>query len=231
MMGRSGRRRSRRFDVLDVEGSFVIRVDVRVINLSVAGMAIETHNTLIVGRRYEFRVVQGEQQIEVGGRVMWCALDSNQRRGEEVEPVFRAGIQFEEVHDAHTLALQKLIESSAAFDPGSPLLGRFAAVLGGAVGIAEQAWFEVRKLSLSGMLVDTEWAPRRNEVVPFEAHLGDSVFSGRGRVAYIERYESDDGSTRFRLGVEFTLMSDRCRDLLDHYIATLIAQSCRVDTA
>lgn len=230
-MRRTGRRRSRRFDVLDVEGSFVLRVEVKVINLSVAGMAIVTHNTLIVGRRYEFRVVQGGQQIDVGGRVMWCVLDSNQRRGEDLEPVFRAGVQFEDVHDAQTLALQKLIESSAAFHPGSPLLGRFVAALGGTIGLDERASFEVRKLSLSGMLVDAECAPRRNEVVPFEAHLGDSVFSGRGRVAYIERYHGDDGSLRYRLGLEFTMMSDRCRDLLDQYIALLIAQSRREDTA
>lgn len=230
-MRRTGRRRSRRFDVLDVEGSFVVRVDVKVINLSVAGMAIETHNTLIVGRCYEFRVVQGEQHIDVGGRVMWCVLDSNQRRGEELEPVFRAGVQFEEVHDEQTLTLQKLIESSAAFDPGSPLLGRFVAVLGGAIGIDEQAWFEVKKLSLSGMLVDTEWAPRRNEVIPFEATLGELVISGHGRVAYIERYTSDDGSVRYRLGIEFTILSDRSRALLERYIATLMSESHQVGTA
>ena len=230
-MRRTGRRRSRRFDVLDVEGSFVVRVEVKVINLSVVGMAIETRNTLIVGRRYQFRVVQGEQQIDVGGRVVWCVLDSNQRRGEELEPIFRAGVQFEDVHDAETIALQRLIDCSMAFDPGSPLLGRFVAALGGTIGVDEQASFEVCKLSMSGMLVDTDWAPRRNEVVPFEAHLGDSVFNGRGRVAYIERYQGDDGSIRYRLGIEFTMLSDRCRDLLDRHIAHLIAHSRRMDTA
>ena len=230
-MKKTGRRRSPRFDVLDVEGSFEVRVDVKVTNLSVAGMAIETRNTLIVGRCYSFRVVQGERQVDVGGRVMWCVLDSRERRGDEFEPVFRAGVQFEEVHDQQTLALQRLIDSSAAFDPGTPLHGKFTTAIGGTLAVDEQVSFVVKKLSLSGMLIDTDWAPRKNEVVPFEAVLGEFVVAGHGRIAYIERYESGDGSARCRLGMEFTLLSDRSHARLEQYIAALMSQSIRAGNA
>jgi len=217
--------------VLDVEGSFEVRVDVKVTNLSVAGMAIETRNTLIVGRSYAFRVAQGGKHIDVGGRVMWCVLDSRKRRGDEFEPVFRAGVQFEDVHDRQTLALQKLIDSSAAFDPGAPLHGKFVAAIGGTLAVDEQVSFVVKKLSLSGMLVDTDWAPRKNEVVPFEAVLGEFLVAGHGRVAYIERYDSDDGSSRCRLGIEFTLLSDRSHARLETYISALMAKSIRAGNA
>jgi hypothetical protein len=222
-MTRQGRRRSRRYDVLDVEGSFEIRIDVKVTNLSVAGMAIETRNTLIVGRQYAFRVLQAGLQVDVPGRVMWCVLGSTQRLGSEVEPVFRAGIQFEDVVSEQTLALQRLLEASAAFEPGTPLLGRFVASVAGTLDGDQQADFEVKKVSMSGMLVDTDWAPRKDEVVPFEASLGDVVVTGHGRIAYIERYEADDGTARCRLGLEFTILSDRSRAGLERYIAALIA--------
>jgi len=230
MKKRTGRRRNPRFDVLDVEGSFEVRVDVKVTNLSVAGMAIETHSTLIVGRGYAFRVAHGERNIDVSGRVMWCVLEPP-RSGAERAPVFRAGVQFEDVHGRQASALQELIDSSAAFDPGTPLQGRFVAVIGGTLDIGEQVSFVVRKLSLSGMLVDTEWTPRKNEVVPFEAALGGAVVAGHGRVAYIERYETGDGSARCRLGIEFTLLSDRSREELEAYIARLMAQSLKDGTA
>lgn len=230
-MKRSGRRRNPRFDVLDVAGSFEVRVDVKVNNLSVAGMAIESRTTLIVGRSYAFRVAQGERRLDVNGRVMWCVLDSPRRRGGPPEPVFKAGVQFENVLDEQTLALQKLVDSTAAFDPGTPLQGRFVATLGGTMGIDEQVSFMVGKLSLSGMLVDTEWMPRKNEVVPFEAALGESVVTGHGRVAYIERYPTADGGARSRLGIEFTLLSDRSRAQIAAYIAKLMSQSLQAGTA
>lgn len=223
-MTRSGRRRSRRYDVLDVEGSFEVRIDAKVTNLSIVGMAIETRNTLIVGRQYSFRVAQGSLQVDVAGRVIWCVLGSTQRKGDELEPVFRAGIQFEDVLSEKTLALQKLIEASVVVDPGVPLVGRFGDAVEGLVDAEQDAGFEVKKISLSGMLCDTDWAPRRNEVVPFEACLGDIVVTGHGRVAYIERYQSNDGTTRYRLGVEFTLLSDRSKARLARYIANLMAE-------
>ena len=74
------------------------------------------------------------------------------------------------------------------------------------------------------MLVDTDWAPRRNEVIPFEANLGPVALTGHGRVAYIERYQSSNGTTRYRLGVEFTLLSDASRTKLGKYIANLMAE-------
>ncbi len=102
------------------------------------------------------------------------------------------------------------------------MFGRFIASFGGAVDIDEQAPFEVKRISLSGMLVDTEWAPRRHEVIPFEAQLGDFRFTGHGRAAFIEAYDGDEGTQRFRLGLEFTLLSERARHRLEEYISCLI---------
>jgi hypothetical protein len=222
-MDRSGRRREPRFDVADIDGSFVVQIDVKVTNLSLAGMAIETQNTLIVGRRYAFRIRQNDVELDVSGRVMWCVLDAAERVGDDVTPTFRAGIQFEDVLGAKVLQLQKLIEASAIFDAGNEVVGRFVAAFGGSIGIDEQTPFSVKKISLAGMLVDTDRTPRRHEVIPFEARLGDFIFTGHGRVAYIEPYEDDLGAERFRLGIEFTLVSDRARANLERYILALIA--------
>jgi hypothetical protein len=194
-------------------------------------MSIETRNSLIVGRNYSFRIRQGECQVDVEGRVMWCVLARSERRGEDLEPVFRAGIQFEDVHDATGAELQRLIESSALLDPGAQVLGRFVAAFGGAVDLDQQSTFEVKQLSLSGMLVDSDWVPRHGDVIPFEVGLGDLVFAGQGRVAYTQGYETEDGSRRCQLGLEFVLISDRARERLARYISALVTADADASTA
>ena len=91
-MDRSSRRRFCRYDVKGVEGAFVVRIDVTVINLSAAGMAIETDNTLVVGRQYAFRIRQDGLEVDVSGRVMWCVLGKSRRASGEISanpPAYR----------------------------------------------------------------------------------------------------------------------------------------------
>ena len=230
-MNRTGRRRNRRYDVSNIEGCLVVRIDVNVTNLSLAGMAIETRNTLIVGRPYLFRIRRDDKTVDINGRVMWCVLSSTLQFDKEVVPVFRAGIHFDDILDSDTLNLQKLIERSGEFDTGEAVRGRFVALYDGSVGGDEQAVFEVKKVSLSGMLVETDCAPRKDEVVPFEVHLGDDLFSGHGRIAYIDPFTNARGEQRFRLGIEHTLLSDRAQSVLEQFVAQLVTEEARQSTA
>jgi hypothetical protein len=230
-MDTRSRRRHRRYDVKDVSGNFVVRIDVDVINLSVAGMAIETQRTLIVGRRYLFSIGEQGRHVEVSGRVIWCALGKTRRIGRQITPIFRAGIQFEDVLSDDTLELQKLIERSAVLDPETQIFGRFVSEIGGIIDVEAEASFEVKKISLSGMLIDTDWAPSKDEVIRFDARLGDFEFCGHGRVAYIEGYEDHQGASRFRLGVEFSLLSDVARSGLNDYLNAILAADHCEETA
>jgi hypothetical protein len=67
--------------------------------------------------------------------------------------------------------------------------------------------------------------------VPFEVHIGDEELSGHGRVAYIDPYIDSSGDQRFRLGVEYTLLSDRARSALEELIAALVNEDTRQSTA
>jgi hypothetical protein len=230
-MDRSSRRRFCRYDVKGVDGAFVVRIDVTVINLSAAGMAIETDNTLVVGRNYAFRIHQDGVNVDLNGRVMWCVLGKSRRASGDFAPVFRAGIQFEDVLSETTLKLQQLLEASAILDPTPQIFGRFVADVTGTIDVESQASFEVKKISLSGMLVDSNWKPRKGDVIPFEVSLGDETFSGHGRVAYIDAYHDRTDATRFRLGIEFTLLSDVARNLLEQYLSELISLADQVETA
>jgi hypothetical protein len=224
-------RRSRRFEVLDVVGSLVVRAEVRVVDLSVAGMAVETTQPMTAGQLCVVAVARDGQRLDLSGRVVWCELDPDRGGGEGLDRVFRAGLRFEEVHGAQTVAIQRLIETSAAFDPGVPLPGRFVAFDGQTEGDGEGASFEVKRLSLSGMLVETGRALGRGEVVAFEARLDDALFGGRGLVARVEPSEVIGERSRFLVGLEFQTLSRRSQDILDHHVARLVAQWRRVSVA
>ncbi|MCP4899015.1 MAG: hypothetical protein GY906_18755 [bacterium] len=229
-MDRSSRRRYRRYDVKGVDGAFVVRIDVSVINLSAAGMAIETQNSLIVGRSYSFRINHSDREMDVAGRVMWCVLGKTKRAEGGFAPIFRAGVQFEDVLSETTLQLQRVIENSAVLDPGAQIFGRFVSEVSGVVDDQPQAQFEVKKISLSGMLVDADVRPRKDDVVPFEITLGESPFGGHGRIAYIDPYPKKDTS-RYRVGIEFALLSDTARDNLEEFLSSLISLNESAESA
>jgi hypothetical protein len=231
-MDRSGRRRHRRFDVEDLKGSFVVRVEIAVTNLSVAGMAIDTRNTLVVGRRYTFRIMENGSPVDVSGTVMWCVLGSaTPAAGGDVIPTFRAGIRFEDVFDQQTLKLQRLIERSGVLDAGDQVSGRFRPDVPATVDVGSCGLFEVKKISRSGMLADSDWKPRPNELVPFEITLGDDLLTGHGRIAYIEGYEADDGGQRYHLGVEFDRLPAEASALLARFIGELVSLQEHEETA
>jgi len=225
------RRRDRRFEVLDVVGSLVLKAEVRVVNLSVAGMAVETNQPMTAGQHCVVGVGRAGQRVDFSGRVVWCELDPDRDGEGGFDRVFRAGVRFEEVHDGQAVSLQRLIETSASFEPGRPLPGKFVAADGRAVGTGVQGSFEIRRLSLSGMIVETDLALRHGEAVAFEARLDDALFSGRGLVERVEPSQVVGDCSRFLVGLAFRTLSNRSRDILDNHVARLVARWRRVSVA
>jgi len=67
---------------------------VRILNLSAAGLAIETDRALRVGGRYRFTLASSGSEARIDGRVLWCRLSGTRRLDNgDVRPVYRAGIE------------------------------------------------------------------------------------------------------------------------------------------
>ena len=64
-----------------------------VVNLSLCGLAIETHAALTIGATYQIRLSSQIRSVVVHGAVRWCRLDRvNPKRNGDVVPIFQAGI-------------------------------------------------------------------------------------------------------------------------------------------
>src|SRR4030066_159237 len=77
--------------------------------------------------------------------------------------------------------------------------------------------YEVKKMSLSGMLVETEYALDLNSNYDIELFLGDNVLKIIGRIAYCEKIDSDD-VTKYNIGIEFAEVSDNDKVTLKEFL-------------
>jgi hypothetical protein len=86
------RRHTDRFPLANTDiGNHSIRG--RVLDLSRAGMAIETQETLRPGQSYELTLTIGEHVETLEARVLWCRLCGTRPIEDgDIAPVYRAGI-------------------------------------------------------------------------------------------------------------------------------------------
>jgi hypothetical protein len=90
--GKDERREHRRHSIANLK--LKTPVNGEVLNASHLGMAVQTNESLKVGRRYAFRMRDGGDVIRVPGKVEWCRLVRLLRIDEnEFLPVFRLGVR------------------------------------------------------------------------------------------------------------------------------------------
>lgn len=212
------RRRSTRYPVSGVSGSLTFRSDARVVDLSLGGLSVETTQHLGVGKTYSIRLAREEgDELRLGGEVVRSRLRGTRARedGGERGPIYEAGIRFHPLSEVQTAALRELLSASTEVQLDTPMAGRFDLGLPESVRLRSDYGFEVRKLSATGMLIESELAPRLDTVIELTVALGEGELRTSVRVAYVEEI----GPGRYHLGVEFGEMSADDRELLDRHIA------------
>lgn len=215
-------RRHRRYDVDDVQGSLVHELDARVLNMSLTGMAIETRTLLKVGGKYWLRLPNEDGTLRLPAHVKWCHLVRTEttKRG-DVVPLYQAGIDFRSVLDEKARQVLQFIESHIIVELDSRMFGRFKIDPGGDVDLGEQQDFRVRRVSLSGMLIETPFLPRLDQVFAMEIRPNGTPFDVRGRVRHVERLKSgEQGVTE--VGVEFVNLDSESRRALEALIEGVI---------
>lgn len=105
---------------LRYEGSKVelncFRLEGRVLNLSLTGLAIETPNRILVGGEYTLHLASGDVSTDVVARVQWCRMKGTRGAANgDVHPVFHAGLALAgENSDAYEALFKQLQKSGSA---------------------------------------------------------------------------------------------------------------------
>ena len=215
------RRRHRRHEVRNLRGSLLFRLDIKVLNLSVAGLAVESTQQLKQGRVYSFRLGEGDASIALDATVCWCRLIGT-RRGEsgEGETVYQAGLSFEGTLTEKANRLVEIMKDHVVLALQKRVIGRFRAKAGSPAELSSRVDFEVTKLSLSGMLLKARLSPELHNVFSVELAIAGEPFDTLGRVAFVRRTGGTDAEPDAEIGLEFVGLDEKRLDILRRFVGT-----------
>lgn len=219
-------RRFPRYEVAGLEGHLVVPIHIRVINVSLGGMALETHSYLQFGRAYTLKLGGGEESLSLTGTVAWCSLRKTTKSVDgEILPVYRAGLKFEALSGDHTRDLWDLIRSHALLELEDSVLGRFKVELPADARMGSSYDFAVRKLSLSGLLIETDFEPDLDTSFDLQIRLGPRRWATRARVASIPRVGRRSEGVLTQVGLEFCRLDAGRISQLRSFIDTRLKDS------
>jgi hypothetical protein len=221
MAENSENRRHPRYIVEDIHGNVLYTSDIEVLNISVDGAAIETPRRLEVNREYTFRINCKDISLNLKGNVVWALLTTRSKKDTQASvPVYRAGIKFTDVLSEKAKALLKYIEENREKRTGTRLGGiRFNIANAKNITIGLPRKYSVKKISLSGMLVEAEYPLSLDDQYDIELFLNGSAIAIVGRIAYCRKIDAH--LSQYDIGIEFVTLTDSDREVLQHFLGTL----------
>jgi len=212
------RRREARFDVETGHGTMLSTSPVDIINVSLGGLAFRTETRLQIGEEYTVTLDVAGKSIAMRGVVAWSVLGGLETRGRETVPVYSVGMKFQGAFSEGGESLLAAAENPVAVEQ------RLAGVrfrLDGQASIAHPFRYQVRVISMHGMLIEIDHPMKVDEVLPLEISLEDEApIHCRGRVAScherLQQYPK-----HYDVGFEFMQMPDEDNARLTRVVKAL----------
>ncbi len=215
-------RRNKRYVVEGLQGNVLYTSDIDVLNISIDGAAIETPRRLEINREYTFKLKFSETVLNLKGKVVWAFLISkvNKETG-SIIPVYRAGIKFTDTLSEKAMMLQNFINQNRTRKLENRLGGvRFKLSGNKTMQVDVPHEYKVKKISLSGMLVETEIPLEIETQCEMELFINSHSLKILTRISNIKEEASND-MTKYEVGIEFLKMSEQDEDILVSFINSL----------
>lgn len=215
------RRQHDRFSADDVRGNFSYSVEASVLNISLGGLAVRTQSQLSIGRKYRFQLGGFSESVALSGSVRWCRMSGTERQESgDILPVYDAGIAFDEVLTEKAEELLTFMEKNIVLSPKRRILGRLKIESVDQVILESESEFQVREISISGMMIEADVALKPDTALELEMRLSRWKFVSAGRIIYMAEIDLRDETLRYRMGVEFTGLSPKQKEKLERFIRT-----------
>src|SRR5688572_19402651 len=199
------RRREARFDVESGHGTMLSTSPVDIINVSLGGIAFRTETRLQVGEEYTVTLDVAGKSVAMRGVVSWSVLGGIETRGGETVPVYSVGMKFQ---GAFTEAGDDLLAEATSPIAIEQRLAGVRFHLDGQASIAHPLRYQVRIISMHGMLIEIDHPMKVDEVLPLEISLEDEApIRCHGRVASCQE-RLQQHPKHYDVGFEFKQMPD-----------------------
>jgi hypothetical protein len=230
------KRRFKRFsvDIMDINGKMVLSTYVEILDISIGGVSFKANRRLNMGGEYSLKMKSKGGELTVKGIIVRSALSESIRdfRG-NIVPVYSAGMQFtdtseEMIKEIEAFIMNKLNNMKYAdkqVDLHSPSDHRlYVRVF---IENPEQSVlkvdenYKVKKVSLGGMMIESEHALELESVVPLEIYfVEDNSLKVTGRVVSCIMI-TDQEPMHYNIGIAFIQMPEKEREILLEFIRSL----------
>jgi len=230
------KRRYKRYtlDITDVRSDMIFATDVTILDISLGGISLKADKRLNPGVEYIIKIRARDEMINLRGEVVWASL-SEQREtpNGNVIPIYKAGLKFTHLSDEKSSEIMKFIEHyrrevdrtlfvCQLYD--KRLFKRLRIdTPEGATVLHRYEGCKVKALSFSGMLMESEFAPKIEDRLPMKLTLAeDKAITFQGRVASCDLIAGKI-PVFYDIGIEFLEMSEKDKDTLKEFISLLDA--------
>lgn len=221
-------RRHKRFklDLVELDGKMFLIDDVQLLDISLGGVSLKVDRELNIGKEYLITLVEKGKSIAVKGIAVHSALSETEERanGERVT-IHTARLKFKDGQTAKIAgflnSIQQLKKDEVLVTADRRLHVRFHFTIPLDTILSHSAQFRVKKISLSGMLIQSEQALVINSLIPMGLSLNaDDPCNFSGRIVTCQMVQ-DNGRAQYEIGVEFSNLTDKCSTLLKIFIDDL----------
>lgn len=222
MKQNSERRQHRRYTVDGVRGNVLNMAGLEIINVGMDGAALETTRRLELNREYAFKIHYRDLNLSLRGRVVWAILISKESKDYHAfTPVYRAGLTFTGRLGENANLFLSFIEDSR-INALRNKLGKVRVEIADIENIKMSYPYthEVRKLSLSGMLIETRYpfAPGSHHLI--ELFLNGHQLNIAGRIAGCNS-RNTNRTIQYDVGIDFMEVTDEDKSLLKEFLRSL----------
>jgi c-di-GMP-binding flagellar brake protein YcgR len=226
-------RRHRRYtvDSTEISGTIILASYVKINDISLGGLSLNTEKRLISGSRYTLRIKGKDEILMVSGTVAWSLLsESIKDSSGNVIPIYKTGIEFIDLSSEKEQEIMRFIEThEKAIDKkidvhslsGKRLHVRFQVKETEKATVWSQDEHKVKNISLSGLLIDSEDAFKIEDKINMQMTLpGNKIISFLGRVVTCRTLKYLE-SQNYEIGIEFVHMSPKDQEVLRNFISSL----------
>lgn len=215
-----------RLEFVEINGQLTMASEVSILDISMGGVSLRADKRLNIGGRYLLRLEDKELRVSVKCEVAWARLSGAKQSTEgESIPLYTAGMKFVDLSDekrAELLGFVECIEREEvqkANDRRQHV--RFNIKMPGMAILNFPADYNVRTISLSGMLIESDQVLESEIRVPMVLSLhDDQSIDFLGRVVSCTLKEEDSGD-KYQIGIEFINLTNEARDMLASFISLL----------
>ena len=231
------RRRHKRFrvDIMDIHGKILFASNITILNISIGGILLKADRRLNIGRDYILKLESKGHYLTLKGKIVRSTLSDSQRDSHgDIVPIYTSGLQFidlstEKVNEIATFIQAHVIDYESVEEnlldvyklSGLRLYVRFHIENPEKSTIHFHDSYTVKKISLSGMLIESGEELDKEENIPMELSIpGAQTISLTGRVVSCKVILNTHPEV-YEIGLEFVDISDEDRAVIIHFLNTL----------